>query len=835
MFNLKLALRTLFRTPFVTGVAILSLGLGIGANAAIFSLFNQILLKPLPVPDADRLVNLAAPGPKSGMNSCGNAGPCTAVFSLPMFRDLQEKQTSFTGIAAHRSFGANLSHKGQTLGGEGLEVSGSYFTVLGLAPAAGRLLTPADDRAPGESSVAVLSHRYWQTRFNRDPAIVNDTLIINGQPFTVVGVAPEGFDGTTLGARPQVFVPITMAELLQPGRKVIDNRRAYWIYLFARLKPGVTIEQATTAINQPYRAIINDVEVPLQAGMSAPTLERFKAKVVEITPGERGQSSMPEEAFVPLALLLSVTFIVLLSACANIANLLLAKAVGRSGEMAVRLSIGAARRQLISQLLGESVLLAAFGGLFGLLVARWTMAGVGAMMPADAAEALTFSMDWRVLAFLAVVTVGTGVMFGLFPALHASRPNLAVTLKGQAGQPGGARAAKRFRAALATTQIMLSMLLLAVAGLFLKSLVNVNQVELGIKTERVIGFGLAPEMNGYTPTRSKQIFEQIEDELTRLPGVTSVAGSMVPLVSGDNWGTNVTVEGFKAEPDTDTHSNLNQVGPDFFETVGIPLLAGRDFTRADTLGAPKVAIVNETFAKKFNLGSNPIGRRMSQGGGRGAQPQLDIEIVGLAKDAKYSEVKAAIPPQFFLPYRQDERAGTLVFYVKTAGDPDSVMAAIGPLVARIDSTLPVAELKTMEQQVRDNVFEDRLVSTLAAVFAALATLLAAVGLYGVLAYTVAQRTREIGLRMALGADSSNIRGMVMRQVANMTVVGGGIGLGLAMLTGWFARTQLYGMEAIDPVVLVASAAVLGAVAFVAGFIPAWRASMVDPMVALRYE
>jgi predicted permease len=833
MFNPKLALRTLFRTPFVTAVAILSLGLGIGANGAIFSLFNQILLRPLPVADPGSLVNLSAPGPKSGMNSCSNVGPCTAVFSYPMFRDLEKQQASFTGIAAHRNVGMNLSYKGQTLGGDGLEVSGSYFSVLGLKPAHGRLITSSDDRAPGESTVAVLSHRYWTTRFNRDPNVVNETLTINGKPYTIIGVAPEGFDGTTVGSRPQAYVPITMAEQLQPDRKLLDNRRAYWVYLFARLKPGVSLESATTAINQPYHSLINDVDAPLQKGMSPATLERFKAKVVELSPGRRGQSSVPEEAMVPLSLLLGVTFIVLLSACANIANLLLAKAVGRTSEMAVRLSIGAARKQLISQLLGESILLAAFGGLFGLFVAQATMKGVMTLMPADAGDSLTFSMDWRVLGFLSVVTVGTGLLFGLFPALHASRPNLSIALKGQAGQPGGAKSAKRFRTALATTQIMLSMLLLAVAGLFLKSLVNVSRVDLGIDTSNVITFAIAPEMNGYTPVRSKQIFEQIEDEIGRLPGVETVAGGLVPLLSGDNWGTSVGVEGFKADADTDTNSSLNEVGPGFFKATGIRLIAGRDFTRADTLTTPKVAIVNEAFTRKFNLGPNPIGKRMRQGGSN--TNALDMEIVALAKDAKYSEVKDEVPPVFYMPYRQDERAGNLVFYVKTTGATDSVMAAIPPLLARVDSTLPVGDLKTLQQQVRDNVFQDRLVSTLATVFAGLATLLAAVGLYGVMAYTMAQRTREIGLRMALGADATNIRSLVLRQVGWMTLIGGGTGLALATVAGIFARSQLYNMGRVDPMVLSGAAAVLGLVALMAGLIPAIRASRVDPMKALRYE
>ena len=833
MFSPKLALRTLFRTPFVTAVAILSLGLGIGANGAIFSLFNHILLRPLPVPHPSELVNLSAPGPKSGMSSCGNAGPCTAVFSLPMFRDLEKLQTSFTGIAAHRSFGANLSYKGQSMGGDGLQVSGSYFAVLGLTPARGRLITSADDTGPAASSVVVLSYRYWQTRFNSDPGVLNETLTINGHPFTIVGIAPEGFDGTTIGARPNVFVPITMVELMTPGWKVLDNRRAYWMYLFARLKPGVSVEAATAAINQPYHAVVNDVEVPLNKGMSPATLERFKAKVIELQPGHRGQSSVPSDAMVPLALLLGVTFIVLLSACANIANLLLAKAVGRTGEMAVRLSIGAARRQLIGQLLGESILLAAFGGLFGLLVSELTMKAVLAMMPADNGSAFAVAMDWRVLAFLTVVTVGTGLLFGLFPALHASRPNLAVALKGQAGQPGGARAAKLFRTGLATAQIMLSMLLLAVAGLFLKSLVNVNRVDLGIDTNNVVTFAIAPELNGYTAVRSRQIFEQLEDDIARLPGVQSVSAGLVALVAGNNWGTSVTVEGFKADADTDSNSSYNLIGPDFFTTTGIRLLGGREFTRADTLGAPKVAIVNESFARKFNLGTNPIGKRMGQGVGNAVK--LEIEIVGFAKDAKYSEVKDETPPVFYLPYKQDERAGALVFYVKTTGSTDPVMAAIPPTLAKIDSTLPVADLKTLQQQVRENIFQDRLVSTLATVFAGLATLLAAVGLYGVMAYTMAQRTREIGLRMALGADATNIRSLVLRQVGWMTFIGGGTGLVLATVTGIFAQSQLYNMSRVDPLVLSGSAAVLGLVALMAGLIPAVRASRVDPMKALRYE
>ena len=831
--NLKLALRVLARTPFVTTVAILSLGLGLGANAAIFSLYSQLILKKLDVPQPTQLVNLAAPGPKSGSNSCSMAGPCTAVMSYPMFRDLEKQQTSFTGIAAHRNVALNLSYKGTPIRGIGLEVSGSYFRVLGLTPAAGRLLGDTDDRAPGDSPVVVVSYRYWQTHLGGNPNIVNDTLTVNGQPMTIVGVAPEGFDGTTVGNRFQVFLPITLAETLQPNRKVFDNRRSYWVYAFARLKPGITMAQAETAINQPYHAIINEVEAPLQKGMSATTLERFKAKRIELSSGSAGQSSVPQEASAPLMLLLGVTVVVLLTACANIANLLLTKAVGRSSEMAVRLSIGASRGQLVGQLLGESILLALCGGLVGLLLGKLTLTFLFSMMPAFIAGSMTPALDTNALLFLGAATVGTGVLFGLYPAQHSSRPDLATSLKSQAGQPGGSKSAKRFRTVLATTQITLSMALLAVAGLFVKSLVNIYHVDLGMKTDHVITFELAPGLNGYTPERSQQLLESVEDELAKIPGVTHVSGNIVPMLSGDNWSNSLRVEGFQAGPDTNTNSSVNEISPDYFTTMGIPMLAGRDFSRTDKLTMPKVAIVNQAFASKFNLLPNPVGKHFGLGGG--ANDPMDIEIVGFVKDAKYSEVKGEVPPQYFMPYRQDERANSLVFYVQAPGSEQAVLNSVRPIMTHIDATLPVDNLATMPDHVAENVFEDRLMSTVAGAFAVLATALAAIGLFGVVAYSVAQRTREIGLRMALGADPTNIRTMVLRSVIWMTTIGGAIGLGLALGAGWLVRAQLFGMTSFDPMVIVTVIVLLTLVALGAGFIPARRASRVDPMRALRYE
>ena len=833
MANLKFALRTLFKTPFVTIVAIVSLALGIGANAAMFSLFNQILLRALPVPEAGRLVNLSAPPPKPGMNSCSQAGDCDAVFSYAMFRDLERVQSVFTGIAAHRAYGANLSFGGQTMNGEEMLVSGSYFPVLGVRPALGRLLGPGDDRAPGESPVVVLSHAFWQTRFAGDPNVLNQTMIVNGQTVTIVGVAPRGFDGTTLGVKPAVFVPLTLREPVNPWSRTLENRRAYWMYLFARLKPGVSIEQARTALNGQYHAIVNDVEAPLQKGMSDQTLARFRAKALLLAVGAKGQSNVSKRASTPLSLLLGITAFVLLIACANIANLLLARSAARAGEMAVRLSIGASRRQLIVQLLAESCLLAIIGGAAGLLVARWTLDLVVSLVNREAAEMIQVQLDASVMLFAAAITIGTGLLFGLFPALHSTRPDLVSSLKGQAGQPSGARAAARFRTSLATTQIALSMALLVSAGLFTKSLFNVSRVNLGLTVDNVITFGVSPQLNGYKDERSKQLFEQLENELNAVPGVAGVTAALVPLLAGDNWGNDVSVEGFPAGPDTDTSSRFNEIAPGYFRTLGVPLIAGREFTRADAAGAPKVAIVNETFANKFNLGRNAIGKRIGDRGG--AAPKLDTEVVGLVQDAKYSEVKQKIPPLFFRPYRQDDRLGQLTFYVRTASDPAALLALVPKVVSRIDPKLPVENLRTMPQQVRENVFLDRFISVLSAGFAGLATLLAAIGLYGVLAYTVSQRTREIGLRMALGAAPSRVRGMVLRQVGLMTIVGGVIGLIAAVWLGHVAQSLLFELQGWDPAVLIASVLALTVVALAAGFIPAHRASQVDPMTALRYE
>jgi predicted permease len=833
MRQLGFAARMLLKTPFVTAVAVLSLGLGIGANTAIFALFNQILMRPLPVESPEALVNLGAPGPKNGSTSCNNSGECDEVFSYPMFLDLAAQQQVFTGIAAHRIFGANIGYQNQTLPVDGVEVSGSYFTVLGLRPALGRLIAPEDTATSGGAAVAVLSADYWVTRFSQDVGVLGRTVVVNGQSLTVVGVAPHGFDGTTRGTRAKIFVPITLRGSMEPPFAGLGDRGYYWVYLFARLTPSVSIDAARAGINAQYGVILQQVELAQQKGLSDAKQAEFVARRVTVVDGRRGQSSIFRQAATPLTVLQVVTCVVLLIACANVANLLLARAAGRAGEMAVRLSIGASRGQLVRQLLLESCLLAGLGGIAGLLILGWTVGIMTASLPFGSLDPSATHLNWGVLLFASGLSMATGVIFGLFPAFHATRPDLASVLKGQAGQPSGARAAARFRTSLVVVQIALSMGLLASAGLFGKSLLNVSRVDLGVEIDRVITFSLNPQSNGYTVPRAQELFQQVLGRISAIPGVAAASAARVPLLGNSNSSTSIAVEGYVPAPDERMSTNINETAPGYFRTVGMPLLSGRDFADSDVAGAPKVAVVNEAFARRFKLGANPVGRRMRRGGDD--QSPYDMEIVGLVRDGKYSRVRDAVPAVFFTPYRQNERIGALAFYAKSSGKPDALVAAIRPLIASFDPNLPVQRLQTMPEQVAQNVSSDRLMSELSASFAGLATVLAAIGLYGVLAYTVSQRTREFGLRMALGADPVSVQWLVLRQVCWMTFGGGAIGLGLAMGTGRLAKSLLFEMGSADPAVMVSSALMLALVALAAGFIPARRASRIDPMRALRCE
>jgi predicted permease len=498
-------------------------------------------------------------------------------------------------------------------------------------------------------------------------------------------------------------------------------------------------------------------------------------------------------------------------------------------EMAVRLSLGATRRQVIGQVLTESVLLAVLGGTASVLVAHWTLNGIAALLPPRAVVGLDFELSQPVIWFTAAISIATGLLFGIVPAMQSTRPDLVTELRNNSGKLAGNRGAARFRTSLVTAQIALSMALLIAAGLFIESLRNISRVDLGIDIANISTFGISPGRSAYDSARTAALYERVEADLLAMPGVRGVTSAMVPLLANSNWGQGVTVEGFQKDPDTDIGSRYNAVGPNYFHVLGVPLLAGRDFTIADNAGGLQVAIVNEAFAKKFHLGNNAVGKHMSVG-----NDSLNITIVGLSKNSKYSEVKGEVPPVFVRPYRQSQ-GGQNNFYVRSALPADQVLRSIRGLMARIDPNLPVEELKTLPQQASDNVAIDRMISILAASFAVLATLLAAVGLYGVLAYSVAQRTREIGVRMALGASAGAVRTMVLRQVGTMTLIGGAIGIVAAIGLGRGAQSLLYELKGWDPFVIATSVVLLTLVALGAGLIPALRASRVDPMQALRYE
>lgn len=834
--DLKFALRSLRNSPGFAVVVVLILALGIGANTAIFSLFHQILLRPLPVPEPDRLVNLSAPGPKPGRGSGGIAGSGDDVFSYPMFRDLQRVQRAFTGIAALQPFKANLAYQNQLTDGVGFLVSGSYFAVLGLRPALGRLIGPTDDDKVGEAGVAVLSYSYWQSRFAASPNVLNEVIFINGQPLTIVGVAPRGFEGTALGVRPQVFAPITMKEVVYQASYAAvpgfdSHRDFYWVNLFARLKPGISIDRARVLINAPYRAILNDVEAP-QLGMSPQTMVRFRAKEIVLEPGAQGRSMIREPMSTPFMLLLGVTVLVLLIACANIANLLLARTAARTGEIALRVSLGATPWTILAQLLTESCLLAACSGILGVAFAYWTLHLIELFLPAQYAEALSLSIDGAALLFAIALTLGAALLFGLFPALRSTRVDLLSKLKAQSGPLAGGRGGARIRASLIASQTVMAMMLLVSAGLLIQSLANVGRVDLGLKVDSLVTFSISPELNGYTPERSQRLFARLEDELAATPGAIGVTASSTPILTGQGSGSTVSVQGVANTGDgLSSVANFNKIGAGYFRTLGIPLIAGREFSRRDAAGAGKVAIVNQQFVKKFNLGTDAVGKWMSSDG----NDPFDTQIVGVVQDTKYDKVKDETPPQFFLPYRQDSALGALSFYVRAAMTPEHVLSLATKAVARLDPNLPIEDPKSMARQVEDNVFLDRLVSVLCTAFATLATLLAAVGLYGMLAYAVAQRTKEIGVRMALGAQRRAVAWPIVRNALWLTGIGVAIGGVTAVALGKVIRGILFGVEPDDPIAIVGAALFLLAVASIAAWIPAWRASRIDPMIALRTE
>jgi predicted permease len=831
MFNpfedLRYALRGLRRSPMFTIVALLSLGLGIGANTAIFSLMDQALLRSLPVKHPEELVLFSAKGPRRGQVNTSYGDIYT--FSYPMYRDFRDQNAVFSGVLARFPISFSMSWHDQTERIYGDLVSGNYFDVLGVHAAIGRTFTAEEDRTPGANPVVVLSYAYWKGRFGGDPGVLNQTILLNAHPLMVVGIAQPGFKGVGVGEAPDVFVPMMMRNEMSPLMNDLNDRRSMWLNIFGRLKPGVSRQQAEAALNTSWRPVL-ELEAK-DLNFSARLRAQFLNRHLSLLDGRKGISSASSQISSAIVVLMCMVGLLLLIACANVANLLIARATARQREISIRLAMGASRIRLIRQWLVESLLLALGGGLLGLLVAEWTGEALLKFLPSDQSMlGISSQPDQRVLLFALALSVVTGVLFGIVPSLQATKAELASTLKDQAAAVvGGGRSHLRLRKSLVVTQVALSLMLLIGAGLFARSLYNVKNIDAGFHTDHLISFAVQPSLSGYSQERMRALFEQLQQNIARLPGIRGASLAEVSLLSGDNEDTSIQIEGYQAKEDEDMVVAQNKIGPGYFATLGIPLLAGRDFTNADGPKAPQTVIVNERLAKHYFGDENPIGRRIHF-----RRDKDSIEIVGVVRDGKIVDLREKPLRCIYLPYAQTQ-LGYMTFYARTTQEPSAAAQMLREEVRRQDPNLPIFNVRTMERQIDESLFMDRLVATLSASFGALATLLAAVGLYGVMAYMVVRRTREIGIRMALGAGRREVLRLVMKEVVMLSAAGIGIAVLASLAMGRLIQSQLLNVSARDPWVMGAATLALAAVALFAGFLPALRATRVDPLTALRYE
>ena len=828
--DIRFGLRTLGKNPGFTIVAILTLALGIGANAAIFSLTDQVLLRLLPVERPRELVVLTSPGVNHGrVWSDIEGGPS---FSYPMYKDLRDRNEVFAGLLASFHVQVNVAGHGESQLAQGVLVSGNYFQVLGVRPFLGRVLTSQDETAPGANPVTVLSYGYWTRHFGSDPNILNKQLAVNGNSLTVVGVARPGFTGVQVGLIPELFIPITMKAQMTPNWDGLADRNDHWVTMLGRLKPGMSPNKAQAGLAPLYRALMEGDAAALKLSVRD-RQERVNRKLVLDT-GSHGRPILQHDAKQPLLVLMAMVGLVLLIACANLAGLLIARGEGRQREIALRLALGAGRVRLVRQLMTESLILALAGGAAGLALASWTLSVIVNSIPEDqGASGLTSQLDYRVLIFACVVALITGVLFGLVPAIRATHTDLQSVLKDQGANVSGGKANVRVRKSLMVSQIALTAVLLTAAGLFAHSLLNLKTQDLGVRPDHVLEFSISPELNRYTPPQTIALSDRIRKSIEALPGVRSVSTSEMPMLADSNSSSNITVQGYNAQEDEDMDVAQNWVGPNFLATMGIPLLNGREFSEADTGTSPKVAIINEAMARRFFVGRDPVGLHFGFGGGKDVK--LDTEIVGIVKDSKNTDVKTAARPFVFVPYSQSEHFGNATFYVRTNQNPEALTATVRSLIAGFDGNLPVYGVKTLTAQVDEIMFTDRLVTVFSLCLGLLASLLAAVGLYGVMAYVVARRTREIGIRMALGATQKNVAWMILREILGMLAAGLCVGLIAAYGIGRVVESLLFGVKAGDPIVFVIAAGLLIAVALLAGWLPSRKAANVDPMVALRYE
>jgi predicted permease len=834
--DIRLALRSWRKSPGFAAVAIISIAVGIGANAAIFTLVDQVLLRTLPVRNAHELVQITFTGSRYG----NNWGDGTEV-SYPMYAEIRDNNQVFAGVLGRFVTAFHIGAGGRTERVNGELVSGTYFPVLGVGAAVGRTIADEDDRSPGGHPVAVLSHSYWTSRFASDPNVIGTKITVNGHPYSIVGVARQGFDGVEVGRQTQVFVPIMMKAQITPTWNALDERLWRWVRVFARLKPGVSPAQARAALEPFFKTQLErDLADRGFATASAATRQRYLENRFATPDASRGRSGLRRTLTTPLWVLMATAAGVLLIACANIANLLIARGAARQREMAVRLALGATRSRIVTQLLVESLMLACAGGLLGIGIAAVSAPVVlGYFVNPDMPQPISTAPDWRILAFTATITMLTGVLFGLAPAFQSTRPNVGPTLKDQATNVLGGQA--RLRKVLVASQIAVSLLLLIGAALFVRTVNNLLAVDIGFETSRLLSFSMDPSLNGYEPARVRVFARTLLERLHRVPGVEGAGLAGIRLLEGNQWSTSMTVEGHKPKPDDSSSQWANSVSPGYFTAMGIPILAGRDFNDRDEItvapppGAPdfRVVIVNERFARHY-FGDGPaVGRRI--GFGTDPNTPTPIEIVGVVRDSKYTDVRDTTQRQVFFPFFESSRPNAFTVYLRSSRPAESMFTLVRQTVSEMDPDIPVHSTRTLERQVAQSLSRERLVATMTVTFGCLATLLAVVGLYGVMSFTVARRTREIGVRVALGASSRAISWLVIREVLVIAVVGIAVGLPAAWWLGRYVSTQLFEVRPSDPLTVAGAVILLLGVALMAGLIPSLRAARLDPTTALRHE
>jgi predicted permease len=827
--DLRYAVRSLARSPIFSFAAILSLALGIGGNTAIFSLIDQVLLRSLPVRNPTELVLVKSPGPRNGhVNADETNGE--ASFSYPMYADLRDKQTALAGLLARFGFEANVTYKAQTERTQGELVSGNYFDLLGVRPALGRLITAEDDGKDGAVPVVVLGHHFWEKTFEGRSDVLNQQIVVNGHALTIVGVASPQFFGVQLGINPDVYVPMMLKADMTPNWNGLSDHRDYWLIIMGRLKPGVTARQAQAQLTAMYRPLLESEADAMN--MKGDRRARFTGKPIVLQPGAAGRQILSADTRHPLLILMVMVALVLLIACANVANLLVARSMARERETSVRMAIGASRFRLIRQCLIESFVLSISGAAAGLFIARWTILGLLQIMPPDSgARALSATLDWRVLLFSLALALATGILFGLLPAFEGTRSDLVTGLKGTASSSTTRHA--RIRKTLVIAQVAFTLLMVVGAGLFTKTLMKLQSVDIGMKAENIIRFGLAPALNGYTPAQARDVYRRLQEALRQTPAIGNVSMATEPIFADSDSSSNTTIEGYVPAQDENMNLFRNEIGAGYFATLGIPLVSGREFLDSDTSTSPKVCMINQTTADRFFAGRNPIGYHIAFGSGNKVVP--DMTIVGIVRNSKHSKVGEDPRRFIYLPYTQLPSVNRMTFYVRSNMDPMSLIGTVRTKSHEVDASIPLVEMKTLETQISESLYGERLMTTLTIAFGALSALLAGFGIYGVMSYLVTRRTREIGIRMAVGADPSLVRWMMVKETLILSGVGIVVGSPLAWALGRWAQSLLYGTTSTDAQTAVIAIIAVALLAIAAGYLPARRATKIDPVTALRNE